>query len=391
MRLPYRLSFFLTLCLSAVARSQAGETLPVVDLSGDTSRQVVIARGTEDHYQGHPTTLLLPDGKTLFCVWTNGHGGPCGPLKRSDDGGRTWSGILPVPENWKTARNCPALYRLTDAHGVSRLFVFAGQGPGGTRQPDNGTMQRAYSLDEGKTWSPMESLDLECVMPFCSILAAEDGAKHVGLTNVRRPGDTGDKLSNVIAQSESTDGGLTWAPLRVIVDRPEMKLCEPEMIRSPDGKQWLCLIRDNVRTQPAHYMTSEDEGQTWSDLKPLPPGLHGDRHQAEYAEDGRLVICFRDMGQTSPVRSHFVAWVGRYEDIVSGRDGEYKIKLLHSHKGSDCGYPGLERLPAGTFVATTYVKYRPGPEQNSVVSTRFKLSETDRLKTAGSLVAPDAN
>jgi hypothetical protein len=86
------------------------------------------------------------------------------------------------------------------------------------------------------------------------------------------------------------------------------------------------------------------------------------------------------MGKDSPTRAHFVAWVGRYEDITSGKDGEYKIKLLHSHKGSDCGYPGLELLPDGTVVATTYIKYRPGAEQNSVVSTRFTLAETDKAE-----------
>ena len=121
----------------------------------------------------------------------------------------------------------------------------------------------------------------------------------------------------------------------------------------------------------------------------LPPGLHGDRHKAVYAPDGRLVVVFRDMGRNSPTRNHFVAWVGRYEDILAGRDGEYKIKLLHSHKGSDCGYPGLELLPDGTLLATTYVKYRPGPEQNSVVSVRFSLAETDRAeKTAATDIAP---
>ncbi len=72
--------------------------------------------------------------------------------------------------------------------------------------------------------------------------------------------------------------------------------------------------------------------------------------------------------------------MGRYEDILSGKDGEYKVKLMHSFKGSDCGYPGLELLPDGTFVATTYIKYRAGPEQNSVVSTRFTLAETDKAE-----------
>lgn len=371
------------------AAQPAVTKLPTVDLSTDTSRQVVVAQGTPEVYQGHPTTTLLPDGKTMYAVWTQGHGGPCGPMKRSDDGGKTWSELLPVPENWKATRNCPAIYRLTDPQGVSRLFIFAGQGPGGTRQPDNGTMQSSHSLDEGKTWSPMKSVDLECVMPFCTIVPVEGGKKLLGLTNIRRPGEMKDLKSNIIVQSESTDGGFTWAPWRVLVDLGDLKPCEPEVVRSPDGRQLLCLIRENIRTEPAHFITSDDEGTTWSKVQALPPGLHGDRHKAVYARDGRLVITFRDMGKNSPTRSHFVAWIGRYEDIVSGKDGEYKIKLLHSHKGSDCGYPGLELLPDGTFVATTYVKYRPGPELNSVVSTRFTLAETDKAqKTTATAPVP---
>lgn len=362
-------------------------SLPVLDLSQDTARHVIISQGTPEVYQGHPTTLLLPDGKTMFCVWTHGHGGGCGPMKRSDDGGKTWSEELPVPENWSATRNCPALYRLTDPQGVTRLFVFAGQGPGGTRQPDNGTMQSSHSLDDGKTWSPMKSIDLECVMPFCTIMPVDGGKRLIGLTNIRRPGETKDPKSNVVTQSESTDGGLTWSPWRILVDLGDLKPCEPEVVRSPNGKQLLCLIRENVRSEPAHFITSDDEGRTWSEVKALPPGLHGDRHKAVYAPDGRLVVCFRDMGRNSPTRSHFVAWVGRYEDIVAGRDGEYKVKLLHSYKGSDCGYPGLELLPDGTFVATTYVKYRPGAEQNSVVSTRFALAETDKAEKTTGVVA----
>jgi hypothetical protein len=39
----------------------------------------------------------------------------------------------------------------------------------------------------------------------------------------------------------------------------------------------------------------------------------------------------------------------------------------------------LSTLTDGTIVATTYVQYAAGNEQNSVVSVRFKLSETDAL------------
>ncbi|WP_395744339.1 FAD-dependent oxidoreductase [Prosthecobacter sp.] len=369
MRLPTTAA----LALLAFSSLHAAAPLPTLDLSQDTSRQVIIAQGTAEEYQGHPTTLLLPDGKTMLCVWTHGHGGGCGPLKRSEDGGKTWSALLPVPENWQHVKNCPALYRLTDPQGTARLFVFAGQGP-------DGTMQQSVSTDDGRTWSPMQSNGLVTVMPFTTIIPVEGSKKLIGLSNIRRPGETKDPRSNVVTQSESTDGGLTWSPWRILVDLGDLKPCEPEVVRSPDGKQLLCLIRENIRTEPAHFITSDDEGKSWSSVKALPQGLHGDRHKAVYAPDGRLVICFRDTGSKSTTKNHFVAWVGHYEDITSGRDGEYKIKLLHSHKGSDCGYPGLELLPDGTLVATTYIKYRPGPEQNSVVSTRFTLGETDKLE-----------
>jgi hypothetical protein len=94
-----------------------------------------------------------------------------------------------------------------------------------------------------------------------------------------------------------------------------------------------------------------------------------------------MVVCFRDQALNSPTKGHFVAWVGTYDDLKAGRPGQYRVKLLH-HYGKaigDCGYPGVELLADGTIVTTTYVQYAAGPEKNSVVSVRFKLSETDAL------------
>lgn len=351
--------------------------LPVIDLSTETSRHVIVAQGTATDYQGQPTTVLLPDGRTLYCVWSLGHGGTLGPLKRSDDGGRTWSPLLPVPDNWSTVSNCPVIYRLSDPEGVARLVVFGGLGSDAKR-----TMQVAYSENDGANWTAMASTGLAgTAMPFCTIEPIEGGRRLLGLTNIRRPGETVEEKSNVIAQSLSADGGLTWTPWRVILDLPGLKPCEPEIVRSPDGRQLLCLLRENVR-RVSLYMTSDDEGVTWSAPRPLPRSLNGDRHKARYADDGRLVICFRDTGADSPTTTHFVAWVGYYGDLLESREGLYRVKLLHSYAGNDCGYPGLERLPDGTFVATTYVKYREGAELNSVVSTRFTLAEMDARWTA---------
>lgn len=357
-----------------VSFSPETSTIPTLDLSADSARQVMIAQGTEDVYQGHPTTVLLPDGKTMYCVWTFNHGGPCGPMKRSDDGGLTWSSQLDVPDNWSEVHNCPTIYRLPDPQGNHRLFVFGGQGL-------DGKINESYSEDQGKTWTSMESIGLEGVMPFCTIMPIGKGNKLLAMTNIRRPGETVEERSNVVAQSISEDGGFTWSEWEVVLDIPGLKPCEPELVRSPKGDQLLCLIRENAE-RVALYMTSDDEGKTWTEAKALPPGLYGDRHKAKYAQDGRLVVVFRDTGKESPTRNHFVGWIGKYEDIVNGKDGQYRLKLLHSYKGGDCGYPGLELLPDGTFVATTYVKFRPGPEKNSVVSARFQLSETDSLVTS---------
>ena len=355
--------------------------LPTIDLSQETDRHVVVARGTESVYQGHPSTVLMPDGRTIYCVWTLNHGGPCGPMKRSDDGGRTWSDLLPVPANWTEVRNCPAIYRLVAPDGTARLLVFAGQGPGGS-------MHQSHSEDGGGTWTPMAPNGLVCVMPLCTIVPIDGGKRLLGMTNIRRPGETEEQYSNVVAQSVSADGGLTWGEWRIVLDIPGCKPSEPALIRSPDGARLLCLMRENNRAINSWMMTSGDEGRTWSEARQLPADLSGDRHTARYAPDGRLVVCFRDTAATSPTRHHFVAWVGTHHDIVTGSEGHYRVKLLHSHAGKDCGYPGVECLPDGTFVATTYIKYTSGPEKHSVVSVRFALDELDRKARDGEFATP---
>ncbi|EAQ78321.1 exo-alpha-sialidase [Blastopirellula marina] len=347
-------------------------TVPTIDISDDAARQVVVARGTKDVYQGHPTTLLMPDGKTIFAAWTYNHGGACGPLKRSDDGGLTWSELIDVPDNWRTVRNCPCLHRLVDPAGVARLFVFAG----------NGNMVQSISLDEGQTWSEMKPNGLRCVVAPITILPIAGGKRHLALYH-RGAGDK-DRPPLQLWQSISEDGGLTWGDERMVAAVEGANPCEPFLLRSPDGKQIMCLIRENASRLNTLVMVSNDEGETWSDPQEVNSALTGHRHCARYTEDGRLLIVFRDVAKLSPTYGHFVGWVGSYDDILAGKAGEYRVRLLKHHgRKLDTGYPGLERLPDGTFVATTYVGYRPR-EKNSVVAVRFRIEETDRIAAEAS-------
>jgi len=347
----------------APRRGSPGYTVPTIDLSTETNRQVVIARGSATVYQGHPHTLLMPDRRTMYAVWTMDHGGACGPMKRSDDGGSTWSELLPVPANWHEWRNCPTIHRLVDPQGVARLFVFAG----------NGDMVQSVSLDEGRTWTPFERNGLHTIVAPITIEPIRGGRL---LMVYHRGRSDRDIAPLTLWQSVSADGGLTWQSERQVGSFDWADPCEPATVRSPDGRQLAVIARENSRRYNSLLMTSDDEGETWSPLREVPGSLTGDRHLPRYAADGRLVMVFRDTTQSSPTAGDFVGWVGTYADLVAGREGQYRFRLLNSPVKGDLGYPGLELLPDGTFVATTYAVLREG-ERNSVVSVRFKLSELD--------------
>lgn len=350
--------------------------LPLVDLSSERQRHSVVAAGTESIYQGHCDTVLLPDGRTMFTAWCLGHAQWIGPLAKSEDAGRTWTDPLAVPSNWSTTSNTPALHRLVGPGGVARLVCFAGglDWSRGGKPPY--PLFQSVSEDEGKTWSAMIPNGVEGEVPPKTILSFDRGNRLVMWSD----------LPGYVVQSESIDGGLHWSVIRRILRVPD-RWSQPCVIASPDGKSLVMLMRENSRRFHSLVSFSHDEAQSWSPPRELPAFLTGDRHVAKYVGGERLVVAFRDMAVSSSTYGHYVAWVGRFEDLAGGRAGDYRIKLFHNSlrkevdepgKGNtDCGYSDLEVLPDGTVVATTYVKYAEGPEKHSVMNTRFRLDETD--------------
>jgi hypothetical protein len=398
----------LLVVFTAIISDDDGPDLPLVDISDQTQRHTIVALGTEQVYQGHPTTTLLGDGRTMFCVWCVNHGGAAGPMARSEDGGLTWVRLDDaLPEGFRTHQNCPSIYRMADPAGVERLWVFSAAK--GTR--DGPGMPSIMSDDAGQSWTEMPPLGFKCVMTFSSIVRLNDG-RYLGLYH-KGPGGA-DKVPLEVLQSITADGGFTWSDPKVVASVAGKNPCEPFVFRSPDGSELCCLMRENTHTERSLMMFSSDEGESWTTPVNTCWGLTGDRHNGiflktplkrvsgtleaakdsiepevpessrhlfQHTDDGRMVVAFRDQAINSPTKGHFVAWVGTYDDIKAGKPGQYRIKLLHSHavRVSDCGYPGMELLPDGTIVATTYVKYAPGKTKHSVVSVRFDLTETDAL------------
>lgn len=347
--------------------------IPLIDLASDTARQVVIDR-EPGQYLGHPTTVLLEDGRTLLAVYPKGHGRGAIILKRSTDGGLTWSARLPVPDSWTTSQETPTIHRVVDARGIRRLILFSGLYP----------IRMSVSESDGRTWTPLAPIgSFGGIVAMSSVIALRPGAgRYLAMFHddgrfFSENGRAGGAMT--LYATLSVDGGLTWSTPRAIHSAGDVHLCEPGVVRSPDGRQLAVLLRENRRVRNSYVMLSDDEGETWTAPRELPPDLTGDRHTAKYAPDGRLFISFRDMARESPTRGDWVGWVGTYEDIVAGRRGQYRVRLMDNKKDTDCCYPGVEVLPGGTFVTTTYGHWIAG-EPPFVASVRFTLAELDRLR-----------
>ncbi|MEM7203244.1 MAG: sialidase family protein [Planctomycetota bacterium] len=362
----------------------APQRLRYLDLSQDTHRQVIVDR-EDGQYLGHPTTVLLEDGRTMLCVYPKGHGrGPI-VLKRSVDGGRSWSPRQPTPPSWATSKETPTIHRVIDAAGVRRLILFSGLYP----------IRMSVSADDGASWSELEAIgDFGGIVAMASVERLADG-RYMALFHddgrfINGSGTRTDPPKFTVYKTESADGGLTWSGPVAIATHPTAHLCEPGLVRSPDGHRIALLLRENSRQHHSFVIYSDDEGTTWSEPLELPAALTGDRHVAKYEPDGRLVVTFRDTAPASPTRGDWCAWVGTWDDLVHGRDGAYRVRLMDNLKRQDCAYPGLELLPDGTWVATTYGHWSAGAEPY-VVSVRFTLADLDAMAaTAGASTAPAA-
>lgn len=371
-----KVSVVAILVFSAFAAFCAEEKAPrYADISKDEARQVVVAPGTTNVYNGHATVVRTRTGK-MIAVWTAGHGGACGPSAESTDGGKTWTRIDDrFPDAWKKTRNCPAIFSLGERDGKERLMVFS-CGDYDAANARSVAMTHCLSEDDGMTWRMLDPIPVTCVMPLTTLVVLKSG-ELLGLYNDRWPelqrrreSETGVKSWwNRVFQIRSGDGGLTWSAPEKVAESETMNLCEPFVLGSDDGRELCCIIRDNagVRSQLAF---SRDEGRTWSAPKPSSAALTGHRHHGVRDSKGRWTIAFRDVDKKSPYRNHFCCWRGTYDDIVSRGGGE-KVKLLHSHAGWDCGYAACVMLPGDEVMAFTYIKYKKGPEKHSIVGVRI--------------------
>jgi len=260
-----------------------------------------------------------------------------------------------------------------DAHGKKRLIMWSGLYPA----------RLAVSENDGASWGELKKAgDWGGIVVMGCLESVKTGKGHY----VAMFHDDGRFFKGAMKREKdpvftlfktfSKDGGLTWSHPEAILARNDVHLCEPGILRSPDGKQLCVLLRENARRRNSYVIFSNDEGKTWTKPRELTASLTGDRHTGRYTKDGRLFVSFRDRTHNTPTFGDWVAWVGTYDDIVKGREGQYRVRLMDNHRSADCAYPPVEILPDDTLVTTTYGHWTKG-ESPYIVSVRLKLSELD--------------
>ncbi len=405
-------------------------TIPELDLSVkpdniDSKYDYLYELTTVDSskkYMAHPDSVLLKNGNILT-VYPAGHGKGAVLNKISTDGGVTWSeAVENTPESWEDSRETPTIYRLkfTDGKTDDKLIMISAN-PKWKNDPTDGGFNCSVSTDEGQTWTEFETFyDINSDNPVIPIVAM------ASLTQLKENGVFVDKWMGFFHDSDfynyktiltfDEQGNPQWSvPEKYFSQYRDIEetsnMCEVECIRSEQGEgDELCLIsRSNSKKVNSLVSFSKDEGETWSEPVELPAALNGERHKAEWTKDGRLFITFRSIERGAKAEQNartdttggfisegWVAWVGTYDDLKNGTQGQYRIKLAHIYTkdqktpeyyaGSDTGYCGNVVLDDGIIVTSGYGKFSPDEKINLgtdyrtyICSKRINLSDTDEL------------
>ena len=358
--------------------------------------QIVIDR-EEGQYLGQPDTILLDDDKTLLTVYPKGHGFGEALLSKSTDGGLTWEKRVPVNETWKNSEETPTIYKLNFTDGTQKLMSISG-GPAWHGSTFTG-FKTSISNDNGETWGDYKEWNtgIKTIVAMASLiqLKDEDGNyidKWMGVFH-----DYG-YVNYKTYLTFDENGNEQWSdPVPYLSDYRNLEstyqICEVGMFRSPDGNRIVALARSQSHKHTSTIFYSDDEGETWSRPREVQGSLNGERHKAIYDPiSGRLLISFREIkldtnkdGSTSDndwMAGDWIGWVGSYEDLMNGEDGEYRIRLgkdyTNSAKAGDCGYAGNVVMNDGTFFLNYYGNFDTNTNNNTyIMGVRFKLAEID--------------
>ncbi len=331
-----------------------------------------------------PSVTVLPDG-TLLAVYRIGKSkdseGSVTELRRSPDGGRTWSAPeTPFSNAFQGVRgSLQVVYvtRLDRGLLAAALWVDREAYPG---QPlfhaeTEGCLPMrilvANSGDEGRSWSEWREVGVTLDVGPPSLTSpavrlASSGRIIISIETNKPYLDRSPWLQRVV-HCESIDGGATWSAPRTVCQDPSGAIFhwDQRLAAAPGGDllaafSWTYDKAAN-RYLPIRRHISRDEGQTWStdqlDFADQPA------HPAVLA-DGRTVLAWVDRYGSRSIRARCAKTIDGvfdpssevvlYEAATPARQTGDTAGMLTDMSLWSFGLPYAEALPDGRSVLVVY-------------------------------------
>ena len=166
--------------------------------------------------------VLLKDG-TLLCPTSSEDNGWRVHFEMTKDGGRTWSRTDAINDGKEFSAIQPSVLFLKDG----RLQILC--------RSKNGNVLEAFSKDQGKTWSALKATTLPNPNSGTDAVTLKDGRQVLVYNHVtkesREWGGNRSPLNVVISED-----GQTWKEIAVLENTPKAEFSYPAVIQSKDGK-----------------------------------------------------------------------------------------------------------------------------------------------------------
>ncbi|CAM3817646.1 sialidase family protein [Aquirufa aurantiipilula] len=166
--------------------------------------------------------VMLKDG-TLLCPTSSEDNGWRVHFEMTKDGGRTWTRTEAINDGKEFSAIQPSVLFLKDG----RLQILC--------RSKNGYILEAYSSDQGKTWSALKAISLPNPNSGTDAVTLKDGRQVLIYNHVTKESqEWGGKRSplNVAISSDSK----TWKELAVLENEPKAEFSYPAVIQTKDGK-----------------------------------------------------------------------------------------------------------------------------------------------------------
>ncbi|WPV69738.1 family 78 glycoside hydrolase catalytic domain [Chitinophaga sp. LS1] len=165
--------------------------------------------------------VLLPDGKLLCPSSTEGHGWDI-HFEVTADTGKTWTMIGPLKKDSTINAIQPGILQ----YGNGKMQILC--------RNKGGNIVQSWSLDSGKTWSPLSLNTLPNNNSGTDVVSLQDGRQLIVYNHVSTPKGAGKGKRTPLNVSLSEDG-IHWSAALVLEDSPVSQYSYPAVIQSSDG------------------------------------------------------------------------------------------------------------------------------------------------------------